>query len=237
MRFIIDDRVAEGPPRGHDPHIGTNQLEGVCVASDDESLQSLSLGLPGKRGQYVVGLIALCGVGGYVECLQQLVDPLELHAEVVGHLGTVGLVLGIVIVPEGASHVKGHCQVLGMLFFQHSEQHRGKPEHGVGELALRCPHRGRQRKIGAVYQRVTVYQYQFVGLCHRFLLLHGPWLRIIKGPAWGATAMLGIIHGKPAPGKQLLRGRIGVHYRRLQTSEVFKTSEVSCSAPTQGRRI
>ena len=83
-----------------------------------------------------------------------------------GICGAVGLVLGIVVVAEGAAQVKGHGQVVGLFVAQHVEQHRGKAKDGVGQLALGRGHVGRQGKIGAVDQRVPVDQYQFGRISH-----------------------------------------------------------------------
>jgi hypothetical protein len=168
--LVVDDGVAKGAPGCHHPHVGADELEGVGIAGHDEGIYPLAFGLLCQCGQHVVGLVALRRVGGDVKDLKQLVDALELHAQVVGHRRPVGLVLGVLLMAESAAQVKGHSQVVGMLVAQHVEQHGSKAKHGVGQFAVRGRHGGWQREIGAVHQRVPVYQYQLGRLGHLVLL-------------------------------------------------------------------
>src|SRR5206468_8923971 len=50
---------SEAPPRGQHPRVRAHQLECIHVASQDDRLQLLGLGLQRQRAQQVVGLEAL----------------------------------------------------------------------------------------------------------------------------------------------------------------------------------
>ena len=77
-----------------------DQLERVAVARGDEHLEAVGLRLGGEGGDEVVGLEARHPELGDVERPQDLLDEVDLAAEVVGRGGAVGLVLGEALRPE-----------------------------------------------------------------------------------------------------------------------------------------
>ena len=234
--LVVDDGIAEGAPGGHDPDVRADELEGVGVAGDYERLQALLLRLLGQRGQYVVGLVALGRVGGYVKGLQQLVDALELDAQVIGHFGAVGLVLGVLFMAEGAPTVKGHGQKVGLLVAQHVEQHGSKAKHGVGQLATGRGHAGRKGKVGAIDQCVPVDQYQFGRISHQCLLVCSR-RRVSRGAVNDKSSKYALVpHAQFASTdytpKQVLR------QAGLVATELFLSIQsIPCRFDTPGERI
>ena len=94
--------------------------------------------------------------------VEDLLDQRQLALELVGRLVALGLVLGVLLEPEGlAGDVEGDRDVGGLLVAQHVDEHRGEAVDGVGVLPGR---RGevlhRQREERAVGQRVAVEQQQ-----------------------------------------------------------------------------
>ena len=139
-----------------------DQLERVAVARGDEHLVAVGLGLRGEGGDQVVGLEALDAEVRDVERPQDLLDEVDLAAEVVRGRRAVRLVLGVALVAERVPRdVEAHREVGGLLVAQQVDQHRGEAVDRVGGL----PGAGaevlrRQREERAVGQRVAVEQQQ-----------------------------------------------------------------------------
>ena len=90
-------------------------MEGVCVSRQYDGLHSLLRGLAAEGPQNVVGLVLLHLENGHLECLHQPPHPGKLGSQPVRGLRPVGLVLGILYMPEGRrGHIEGDCTVSGL---------------------------------------------------------------------------------------------------------------------------
>src|SRR3546814_8897968 len=83
---------------------------------------------PGDEGRDdVVGLVALLLQERDPQRVEHLLDQRQLAAELGRCLVALGLVVGVLLQPEGlARHVEGHPDVGGLLVTEHVDQHRGE---------------------------------------------------------------------------------------------------------------
>jgi hypothetical protein len=95
--------------------------------------------------------------------VHHLADAGHLRAQLFWHGRSMRLILRILFVAEGAPHVEGHGNVVGLLVPQHVKQHGGEAEDGIGQLALARRHCGRQGVEGTIGQAVAINEYQFLG--------------------------------------------------------------------------
>ncbi len=141
-------------------HVVVDELEGVAVAGDDEDVVARRAGLRGEGGDDVVGLVAGGGQVADAERVQHLEDEADLAAELIRGLRPAGLVLDVLLVPEGRlGPVEGHRDPGRLLVPQDVDEHRGEAVDGVGGLARRgreVLHREREER--PVRQRVPVEQ-------------------------------------------------------------------------------
>ena len=85
----------------------------------------------------VVGLEAFLPQGRQPEAVDDLLDIGELHDQLFGHGGPVGLVVGKVAVPLGGPlGVEDQGQVMGLPLLDDLEEHVGHPVGGVGGKTL-----------------------------------------------------------------------------------------------------
>ena len=90
------------PARGlQHRHPVADELERVPVPGDDHHVHVLGGGLGGQRGDEVVGLVPGQRQPGDAQRVQHLEDQAELAAEVGRGLPPVGLVLDVLLMPEG----------------------------------------------------------------------------------------------------------------------------------------
>ncbi len=160
--------IADAAPGHQRRHPVRDQLEHVPVAGYDQHVHVLGSGLGGQRGDEVVGLVARRGQPPDAERVEHLEDQAELAAEVLRRLAAVGLVLDVLLVPEGRlAAVERHREMGRLLVAEHVDQHRGEPVDRVGRLP---GHGGevldRQREECPVGQRMTVEQEQPVLACY-----------------------------------------------------------------------
>ena len=141
-------------------HVVVDELEGVAVAGDDEDVVARRAGLGGEGGDDVVGLVAGGGQVADAERVQHLEDEADLAAELIRGLRPAGLVLDVLLVPEGRlGPVERHRDPGRLLVPQDVDEHRGEAVDGVGGLARRgreVLHREREER--PVRQRVPVEQ-------------------------------------------------------------------------------
>ena len=141
-------------------HVVVDELEGVAVAGDDEDVVARRAGLRGEGGDDVVGLVAGGGQVADAERVKNLEDEADLAAELVRGLRPAGLVLDVLLVPEGRlGPVERHRHPGRLLVPQDVDEHRGEAVDGVGGLARRgreVLHREREER--PVRQRVPVEQ-------------------------------------------------------------------------------
>ena len=163
----VADRIGKAPPGGEDGRRFVHQLERVAIAGDDDHLQPDLLRLPRQRADDVVGLVVLQLDNGDAQDVQKLADARHLRAHLIGHVRTMGLVSLVIPEAERRSLVEGHDDVVGLLFLQDGEEHRGKAVHRIGQLPARGLQVGRERVISAVCKGVAVHQHQLF-LLHRY---------------------------------------------------------------------
>ena len=163
-RRVVEDRVLDPGPRGHEARLVGDQLEHVEVAGHDRRVEAALLGVDDDRADHVVRLVARQLVDGDAQRLDHLADLGELVAQVVGHALAGRLVLGVLLVAEGrALEVEGDRDVVRLEVLDAAQDDAAEAEDGVDELALRRRQR-REREISAVDQPVAIEQHQaFVG--------------------------------------------------------------------------
>ena len=141
-----------------------DELVAVAVAGDDHHVVPLHLCLLGECGEDVVGLPAGQVEHGDVERGEHLTHQPHLLAQDVGRrlpLGLVGRVGHMAERRFGA--IERHQHRVGLLVLDHVDEHRGEPEHRVGDLPGRRRHVGGQRVERAIGQGVSVQQQQLHG--------------------------------------------------------------------------
>ena len=100
-RIGIDPAELGHPARGVEHRdVVADQLERIAIAGGDEHLEAVGLGLRGEGGDQVVGLEAGHAELGDGSAREDLLDEIDLAAEIVGRGGAVGLVLGVALRPE-----------------------------------------------------------------------------------------------------------------------------------------
>ena len=166
--------------RVHPPHVGDaphgvdhrhvvgDELEHVAVARDDDDLHALR-GRLGREGRDdVVRLVARGLDVADLQRVEDLVDQRDLAGELRGRGAAPGLVLRILLEPEGLpGQVEGHPDVGRLLVAEHVDEHRREAVDGVGVLSrLGREVLGRQGVERAVCQRVAVEEKEPVRGCH-----------------------------------------------------------------------
>ncbi len=84
-----------------DLYAGSHELEEVLVTRDDCDFHAARLGIPGERGDHIVGLLAFDHEDRDTERLHQFVDIGDLGDEVSGHGRPVGLVFLVFTMSAG----------------------------------------------------------------------------------------------------------------------------------------
>jgi len=111
-----------------------HQLQQVLVRTHDHRGEPCSRCLAGQGAQDVIGLEARQLHDGNVQGQDQLPDQGDLRPEVLGHLGTVGLVFRVDDVAEGGLGAVEDAGQVGRLVLVHQGQEH--PGHGVGRTIL-----------------------------------------------------------------------------------------------------
>ncbi len=161
---VVDLGLGDAARGAHHPHSLGDQLVGVAVAGDDHHLQPLLAGLPGQRGDHVVGLVALDPDVGVAEGLDQRHQVRPLLAQQVGPRFALGLVEVVGDLATGHPRVPGDDDPLRVVLVDDFHQHRGEPVDRIGRPPVAGPDRLRQREEGAVGERVTVDQEELGGI-------------------------------------------------------------------------
>ena len=131
------------------PHMRPDHLHEVLVGGDDHRID-LFLDPGGRqRGDHVVGLVALAHDALDPERVDHAIDVGNLHLQIVGRLGAVGLVFGEQVVAEGSlGRIENRADMGRMLLLDELEEHPDEAEHRVGRHPARVVQR-RQREEGA----------------------------------------------------------------------------------------
>ena len=141
-----EDLVAHGIE--HDDTV-LHQLEQVLVRADDDHAQPRVTGPTDHGRDEVIGLVGVVDETRNRVGLDDVLEPVDLLAQVLGRRRAGGLVLRVELLPErGPGRVEGHREARGPLLVDEREQHLGDPVHGVRGLAGGRAH-GRQGVIGA----------------------------------------------------------------------------------------
>jgi len=126
--------VFHGVPHG-DPLLDQGQK--VFVPRQDHHLEALVPSPAHQGGDQVVGFETILFQSGQVQALDDFLNVGELHGQLFGHGGPVGLVLRIFPVPKGRGlGVEGQGQILRLALPEDLEQHIGDAERGIGGKAL-----------------------------------------------------------------------------------------------------
>ena len=109
------------------------QLAQVLVAGDQHHVAALCLKALCQGTQNVVRLVTLKPQHGDVQRLDESVNVGNLHLEIVRHRRPVGLVVGILLVPESrAALVERHAKVRRFFLLHQLLQHVLETEHRLG---------------------------------------------------------------------------------------------------------
>jgi hypothetical protein len=160
--FVVERVVADAAPVVEDLDVRVlDELVAVAVARDHDRLDAL-VARPGREGgDDVVGLVAGELDHRHRQRGEHLAHQAHLLAEDVGCRRSVGLVgLDRLVAERRLGPVEGHGDVIGLVITQQVDQHRGEPEHRVGDLTSRGRHVGGQGEERAIRQRVPVDQHQ-----------------------------------------------------------------------------
>ncbi len=176
----LEDRVAVvdlglgDPARGaHHPDPVADHLVGVAVAGDDHHRDSLLAGLPGQRGDHVVGLVALDLDVGVAEGLDQRHQVRPLLTEQIGTWFALRLVEVVGDLAPRHARIPGDDDPRRPVLVDHLDQHRGKPVDRVGRPPVAGPDRLRQGEERPVGKRVAVDQEELLGVVSHRRPLYG----------------------------------------------------------------
>ena len=108
----VDDGVLA---QVEDPDVVGEELAGVLVGRADDDVEPALLAAPGQGGDDVVGLHSRLDQDGNLEPFEDPADQRNLGDQVGGHLGPVGLVLGVDVRAEDRpGPVEGGGEVIGL---------------------------------------------------------------------------------------------------------------------------
>ena len=166
--LVVEDVVGHPPLVVEDLDVGVlDQLVAVAVAGHDDDVVAPVAGLRGQRGDDVVGLVAGGLEHRHGEGLEHLSDQPHLLAEDVGCRLALRLVGRRHLVAErGFGPVERDRDQVGVVVLHQVDEHRGEPEHGVGDLPRCGRHVGREGEEGPVGEGVPVDEHH-VGHCGR----------------------------------------------------------------------
>ena len=158
-----------------------DELHRITVARDDLDAVAVGDGAGGQRRQHVVRLDTLHLDDRDREHLEDLVEPVDLGAELVRHLVTSGLV---VLVRGGAllvlTDVEGDRHRCRSTLGEEAHEHRDEAVDRVRQLALGSPEAVGQREERPVREAVPIEQEQQRSLTGRSSGVR--WHRDILGP-------------------------------------------------------
>ena len=164
----IEDGLRHAPLAGQDVDLIRDQLQGVQVAGNNRAVQAPFARLPDQGADHIVGLDPTELVDGDAKCGHDVSRQGNLGAQLGRSRPPLGLVLGQLLVPEGAAtKVKGSEHVIRVRL-QGDQQHRGESVGGIYHPAVPVGQRG-EGKIGPVDQRMPIYKNQPLrprGFCH-----------------------------------------------------------------------
>jgi len=135
---VEEGGIAEGAagPGIEDPDMRGDELHGVGVAGDDDSVDALPTGLAAERADNVVGFIFIDFKEGDAEGFYQVFDAAELVDKFNGSGGALGFIVVEELVAEGGAFlVEGDGVVGGLEVVEDLEEHGGEAVDGADDLA------------------------------------------------------------------------------------------------------
>ena len=111
-----------------------HELQQILVGADDDRRKALLCGLPSKGAHHVICLVSMQLHDGDVEGLDEFANELDLGFQVLRHLGPVGLVVRVDLVPKRRlRRIKHRREMRGLMLVHHGQKH---PRHGVCRTIL-----------------------------------------------------------------------------------------------------
>ena len=133
-----------------------HELQQILVRADDDRRKALLCGLSGQGAHHVIRLVSMQLHDGDVEGLDEFADELDLGFQVLWHLGSVGLVVRVDLVPKrGLRRIEHRREMRGLMLVHHGQKH---PRHGVRRAILHA-HVG---VVGPKYKGEGVNQVQAI---------------------------------------------------------------------------
>ncbi len=105
-----------------DLHMLVHQLEHIPIPGQDQHVHVVGRGPAGQGTQHIIRLVVGVGDDGDGEGAQQLLQPVDLAAHLVGHAVPGGLVVGEGFVTPGIAQIKGHGHMVRLIFLEHGEE-------------------------------------------------------------------------------------------------------------------
>jgi len=153
----VDLDVGDTAPRGHDPDVVVDELQGIAVAGHDDGADAGALGRLRERAEDVVGFVARLHEIDETESLDDLGEVRPLFREQVGHLRALCLVLDVLLVAKRLLRpVPGDDHVRGPVLGDDLEEHLAEAEQGVRREAVGRGDGVGQSKEGAEGETRTV---------------------------------------------------------------------------------
>ena len=157
--LVVQDDVGDPAAVEHHLDARAHELEEVTVRRHDHRVHTLLGGTHGEGADGVVRLVVDDPHHGNAKRVEHLVDQPELRREVRGCLGTTGLVVRVLLQPNGRpAQVERHREEVGALVAEQLDQHRREAVDGVRDLPGAGGQCRRECEVRAVRERVPVQQ-------------------------------------------------------------------------------
>ncbi|MCG3778460.1 MAG: hypothetical protein JW388_1181 [Nitrospira sp.] len=141
-----------------DAHVGSQELEHILVARDDDDIIPILLRLVREGTDQIVCLMPGLSDGGDVEGIHDAMDIGNLSAHPVRHRWPLRFVVFELRVAQGRPFfVKRHNNSIRLLLANNLQQHRREAEDGVGLKTFGIIHR-RQGEEGTIDVRASIDQ-------------------------------------------------------------------------------
>ena len=141
------------------PNLRRQKLKNIAVASGDMDVQALLDGLTADCAKNIIGFHIGHRQPRDVEGIDNLMNPLELTRQVVGHLDARRLVIGINLLARAQAPVKSDGNVFRLMKLIDIQQRAAETIDRVGVFAFgRREAAVPQSMIAAIGQGMAVYQ-------------------------------------------------------------------------------
>ena len=154
----VDLDVRDSARRHHQADVLRDELERVAIGRDDAGLDARLVGLRRQRGDDVVRLPALELEVLVPECLDDGAEVRELLAQEIRHRATIGLVLGVDLLPVHGTRVPRDRDTARAVVRQELEEHVREAEERVRRLPVGRLQLLGEREEGTVREVVAVHE-------------------------------------------------------------------------------